>query len=355
MPFTRPTKKPRWGGKITTGDFVDNIIANGPTGGDNIIEPAEAKKDNGWDFEEFPPRNWFNWLLTKAAHWFYWLDQQEQGHETRITLNDALRAQYNPAKSRTKSDNLFLDGMVLGVDDIIGFKLEKTATLSVKVNKGACGIFDSASFLTPSIHVNPNDATSSLAVWLTVSHAAPAANTWYHFFVCIEPGNQSSWTIKADTSITAATIQTDTAFTVFRRIGSVLTDATPEIIDFVQRGDKFLWKDAPSIASLSVTATAVSRILPVPPGVEVNAIVQFEAVSTAIGVIQYWDGILGSSVPGNARTITFTAADLQTQTSDIFLTDTAQLIYFKKASGAPDPSAFLSCPGWTDPRGRVQH
>ncbi len=56
----RPAALPRWA-------TVEAV--NPETGQLNIIEPPEEKKDKGWDFKEFPPRNWFNWLFRTTYLW----------------------------------------------------------------------------------------------------------------------------------------------------------------------------------------------------------------------------------------------------------------------------------------------
>lgn len=49
----KPASLPRWAS-------VDTI--NGTTLQNNVIEPAEAKKDLGWDYLEKPARNYMNWV-----------------------------------------------------------------------------------------------------------------------------------------------------------------------------------------------------------------------------------------------------------------------------------------------------
>ena len=58
--LSRPGSLPRW----ATEEAVNPV-----TGQNNVIEPPEEKKDKGWEFKEFPPRNWFNWLFTTIYQW----------------------------------------------------------------------------------------------------------------------------------------------------------------------------------------------------------------------------------------------------------------------------------------------
>jgi len=52
----RPTF-PRW----ATQDIVNPI-----SGEYNVYEPSEQKKDLGWDYNEVPPRQYFNWLARQT-------------------------------------------------------------------------------------------------------------------------------------------------------------------------------------------------------------------------------------------------------------------------------------------------
>lgn len=54
---TEPVKLPRWA----------------TDGGSQVVEPSEGKKDTGWNPDERPPAQYFNWLLTVAYSWFNYL------------------------------------------------------------------------------------------------------------------------------------------------------------------------------------------------------------------------------------------------------------------------------------------
>lgn len=42
----------------------------------NRVEPTEAKKDAGWDYQEFPPANWDNWITGVLADEGLYLDEK---------------------------------------------------------------------------------------------------------------------------------------------------------------------------------------------------------------------------------------------------------------------------------------
>lgn len=69
-----------------------------------------------------------------------------------------------------------------------------------------------------------------------------AADTWYHMFV-IMSADGSKIDAGFDTNLAAVNLLADaTAYSVYRRIGSVLTDGSANINGFVQIGDEFTWK-----------------------------------------------------------------------------------------------------------------
>ena len=106
-------------------------------------------------------------------------------------------------------------------------------------------------------------------------HAAIANDTWYHVFLV----SKADGTVDAgfDTSLTATTLLADAVlnpllYTGFRRIGSVLTDGSDNILAFIQNDDEVIW-DVPAagIAATNPGVAAVSRVLESPLGVRTRA------------------------------------------------------------------------------------
>lgn len=98
-----------------------------------------------------------------------------------------------------------------------------------------------------------------------------SANTTYHSFLIVKDAD-GSVDAGFDTSATAA--NRPAGYTYYRRIGSILTDATPNIRAFVQDGDYFRLKT--SILDVNVTnpgTAAVLRALTVPSGIKVFALI----------------------------------------------------------------------------------
>jgi|3_EtaG_2_1085321.scaffolds.fasta_scaffold09492_3 hypothetical protein len=94
-------------------------------------------------------------------------------------------------------------------------------------------------------------------------------NTWYHVFAIYKSISPASTDYGFDTSFTAENLLVSASnYVDFYRIGSVLTDATSDIIKFSQFKDKFLW-DTQKFDLNSESPT--SAVLSVPPDLSVLA------------------------------------------------------------------------------------
>jgi hypothetical protein len=95
-----------------------------------------------------------------------------------------------------------------------------------------------------------------------------AGATWYHVFL-IRKDSGGSIDAGFDTSVTAANIPT--GYTAYRRIGSIFTNATPNIIAFTQWGSQFSWAACVDEVSLgTLDTTHEDRTMRVPLGVKVK-------------------------------------------------------------------------------------
>lgn len=95
-----------------------------------------------------------------------------------------------------------------------------------------------------------------------------AINTWYHVFVVVKL--DGSVDAGFDTDIDATNLLGETTdYVNFRRVGSVLTDGSSKILDFIQSGDEFFW-DAPTLGGdeSTVTTTEVLFAAKVPPDIK---------------------------------------------------------------------------------------
>jgi hypothetical protein len=115
------------------------------------------------------------------------------------------------------------------------------------------------------------DDAGGLSSSLTLS-----ADTWYHVHAIIVSGSAD---IGFDTSVTAANLVTDHSATAYRRIGSVLTDSSSNIINFQQFGDEFIYdSQVNNLSSGSPGTTRLTQTVTAPLGVETRAILGIIAV-----------------------------------------------------------------------------
>jgi len=112
------------------------------------------------------------------------------------------------------------------------------------------------------------------AIWAAGSNAgglfggAKAADTWYHVHLIRK---DSDGAIDAGFDVSAAAANIPAGHTAFRRLGSVLTDATSNIIAFKQVGDEFQWTNAILDVSGTIATVAALYTLSTPPGVRCDA------------------------------------------------------------------------------------
>jgi hypothetical protein len=118
------------------------------------------------------------------------------------------------------------------------------------------------------------------------SNISLSSNTWYHVFAV----DTSAGAIDAgfDTSLTAANLLSDTGGSRYRRIGSVLTDGSSNIINFVQYGDSFLYvTPQESVLDQALHTNGVLRTLHTPLGVITEALIIAAAARSAQNVNMY--------------------------------------------------------------------
>jgi hypothetical protein len=100
---------------------------------------------------------------------------------------------------------------------------------------------------------------------------AIAASTWYHAHL-IQSADASLVDILISLSATAPTMPV--GYTLFRRIGSLLTDSVPNWWLFTDIGDKRIWASSfadVNVSNLGTTATTYT-LTGVPPGISVEGL-----------------------------------------------------------------------------------
>jgi len=182
-----------------------------------------------------------------------------------------------------------------------------------------------------------------------------AIDTWYHLFII----GKTDGTLDAgfDTSLTASNLIADAApsgYSKYRRVGSVLTDGSSNIIGYSQKGDEFLWDAPPAdIATAVQPITAVSYTLSTPDAVQTFAIQNYhvqapagaavyvtsldqddETADASVGRASSRRGTTEQAVNGNIRTRTNTSSQVRVRSNQANTTINAATV------------------GWIDPRGK---
>lgn len=182
---------------------------------------------------------------------------------------------------------------------------------------------------------------------------AVGATHWYHVFL-ISKAAGASPDILCSLSATAPTMPS--TYTLFRRIGSVSTNVSSNLIAFTQLNDSFRWKvNITDISNNSsgpgTSATLVT--LSVPTGVQVTALFQ-----------SYWQDSLGNNIFYTSPDDTDTAPDTSFQFTQIvnatigfnqqnfqLRTNTSSQIRARATSAAGTIIWNIKTFGWVDDRG----
>ncbi len=185
---------------------------------------------------------------------------------------------------------------------------------------------------------------------------------WFHVHLLGKSTDPTAADIGFDTSVTAVNILADAAvvaagYDIYRRIGSVLTDGSANIIGFTQDGDRFRWKVAVQNLGEATVANsnAVTIAVTTPTGIVAWADLIYRlkndggnAVYTLITALDETDTAPSSSLHDLALTTTGQNAD----SLSIFLkTDASSQIRYR-VSFTVNTRVSLTTKGWIDRRGR---
>lgn len=179
------------------------------------------------------------------------------GEIDTITENEA---RFNLGSARfelTKAGGLGPASTALATNVITGLGMANGADTDHDIDIAVGSCFDS---LTTDIMDLTSAITKQIdAAWVVGTNlgglfsGSVAIDTWYHVFL-IKKDSDGSIDAGFDTSVTAANIPA--GYTAFRRIGSVLTDGSSNIIPFFQHGNWFDWLTSKNDVSTGVTAGA---------------------------------------------------------------------------------------------------
>jgi len=177
--------------------------------------------------------------------------------------------------------------------------------------------------------------------------SVPAANTWYHVFL-ITRTDLGLADFLVSTSPTSPAMPG--VYGKKRRIGSFKTDASANIIPFVQNGDDFIWT-APVADNSNVALGTVGQLFTVsaPKGIKVKATLRATALGAANGTIAVTSP--DETNAGALPQMPVYAAPLYSAAQfEIFTNINSQV--FAKASVTMANGFSLSASGWKDNRGK---
>ena len=121
-----------------------------------------------------------------------------------------------------------------------------------------------------------------------------AANTWYHVHAITVGGSDD---VGFDTSPIAANLVSEDSATAYRRLGSIFTDSSSDIIPFSQVGDEFLWNTSSSDLVISKN--------------NVTTDTRFEVtIATPLSVTTWWCGNIDLSGISNGDGILVYSPDV---------------------------------------------
>jgi hypothetical protein len=169
----------------------------------------------------------------------------------------------------------YIDGLILS---------NNAGTPNTKIDISAGIAMDNT-----NAHIMPSAATLTKILQSAGAFAAGTGNnglftgaransTWYHVFL-IRKTSDGSIDAGFDTSITAANIPA--GYGAYRRIGSIKTDGSGDILAFTQSGEGFYWQQPLLDVSVTGLTNGTSTYaVNVPPDVVVEAIIQGYAASS---------------------------------------------------------------------------
>lgn len=283
----------------------------------------------------------------------------------------AWRAAYVPAVFNTPGNEdvgffptSYLSGLTLAPASILG-----GSGTSFSVARGLCNVDVAVTAVNTMMYLKTTINKSINAAWAVgntngaMDTGSVANNTWYHVFLIRRPDTGVT-DVLVSTNATTPTLPTN--YTQQRRIGSFKTNATPAIIEFVQDGDRFMWRTP--VAEFSVNnpgAAQVSRALAgVPLGVRVRAHLFVGASAVAAdagpGAIYVTDLSLNDvAAAGTSAASMLVYTDTRAGGSVLLggapvdvMTDVSQSIGTRLQLSSTNITFFGNTNGWTDRRGQ---
>ena len=158
-----------------------------------------------------------------------------------------------------------------------------------------------------------------------------AADTTYHVFI-IKKDSDGSIDAGFDTSLSAANIPS--GYTKYRRIGSIVTNSSSNIINFTQKGNRFIYDvQIQDVAVNPAVNTAVSYALSVPTGLKVNALLYFICRATNNGALDTFSLITSLDQTDSVPAVGIHSQYFTNGTGDVFMNSSTYLAIRTNTSG----------------------
>ncbi|MDT3382525.1 hypothetical protein RNI52_34685 [Labrys neptuniae] len=169
---------------------------------------------------------------------------------------------------------------------LYGLTLSRSGTATVGIAAGNCRNEDSGTAFNMTLAAATTKTTSAWAAGngnggLDTGTIAP--NTWYHVHLIRKTSDGS---IDALLSLSSTAPTMPSGYVARRRLGSVRTDGSSGIVDFIQDEDDFAWIAPVTDNSSAASSTAAQLVtMSVPPVTGIEADFEFSAVSNTFGHI----------------------------------------------------------------------
>lgn len=142
-----------------------------------------------------------------------------------------------------------------------------------------------------------------------------------------------------------------TNYTLFRRIGSMLTSGSGQWVGFVQNGDEFQWAIPLLDISTSVqSSTAILYQLTVPSGISVSALTVGTAVNASGFAVLFSSPLTTDTAPATSGIGQTGNGGIDFPITEQVRTNTSQQIRVRSTTSST--SIFSTTQGWIDSRGR---
>ncbi|SKA37808.1 hypothetical protein SAMN02745126_05961 [Enhydrobacter aerosaccus] len=205
----------------------------------------------------------------------------------------------------------------------------------------------------------PAAFTKTTAAWAAgsgngaIDTGTIANNSWYHVYL-IQRLDTGATDVAISTNASAPTLPA--AYTLYRRIGAMLTDSSGRWVAFSQSGDEVLWLSPPidvSAAALGTTSTLYA--LSVPNGVVVNALTRVSVIgagNVSILIQSPAENVQAVSTQGAGASLTVVNGSSGNGAAGHFIVRTNGLQQIRIVASTGGVQLSVVTDGWVDRRGR---